>query len=331
MTGGIYDQGKAMKRRHIHQALLSAIAALLALTPAIAAIPVPELRSRVTDDANILSDAARDHIGALLKSHEERTTNQVAVLTVTTLEGEAIEEFATRVFGKWRLGQKKKDNGVLIIVAVKDRRMRIEVGYGLEGILTDVKAGRIIDTIMAPRFKAGDFDGGVTAGVLAAIALLEDKDAQLPEVPGGPGAGSDDIFKGPDLPVYQRILFGCFIFGIIGLFTVIGVVVPQAPGWFLYLFLIPFWATFPIIVVGPRGAFILLCVYLAAFPAAKVIVSRRPWYKKARRDLEKKGRATIGGFTFSSSSSEGGSSSGGSGGFSGGGGSSGGGGASGGW
>ncbi|MBP7738886.1 MAG: TPM domain-containing protein [Spirochaetes bacterium] len=320
-----------MKRRRFHQALLTALAALLALAPAMAAIPVPELRGRVTDDAGVLGDATEDHIGSLLKSHEERTTNQVAVLTITSLEGESIEEFATRVFGKWRLGRKKKDNGVLIIVAVKDRRMRIEVGYGLEGVLTDVKAGRIIDTIMAPRFKAGDFDGGVTAGALAVIAQLEDKNAPLPGETGGPGAGSDDFLKGPDLPIYQRILFGCFIFGIIGLFTIIGVVVPRAPGWFLYLFLIPFWATFPIVVVGPRGAFILLCVYLAAFPAAKIIVSRRPWYKKARRDLEKKGRATIGGFTFSASSSGGGSSSGGSGGFSGGGGSSGGGGASGGW
>lgn len=330
-AGRMHNTVRSMAQRHIHRTAQALLLTLMAVMPVLSGIPVPALRGRVTDDANILSAATKDHISALLKAHEDRTTNQVAVLTVTTLDGEAIEEFVTRVFGKWRLGLKKKDNGVLIIVAVKNRRMRIEVGYGLEGVLTDLKAGRIIDTIMAPRFKAGDFDGGVTAGVLAVIALLEDKDAQLPVDTGGQGAGSDDFFKGPDLPIIQRILLGCFIFGIIGLFTIIGVAVPRAPGWFLYLFLIPFWATFPIVAVGPRAAFILLCVYLAAFPAAKIIVSRTPWYKKARRDLEEKGSATIGGFTFSSSSSGGWSSSGRSGGFSGGGGSSGGGGASGGW
>jgi uncharacterized protein len=117
------------------------------------------------------------------------------------------------------------------------------------------------------------------------------------------------------------------------LFTIIGVLTPGM-GWFLYLFLIPFWAMFPIIVVGGTGTLVILGTYLVAFPIAKLIVGRTKWYKKAAKGLKTKGRAKIGGFMLSSSgssSSGGWSSSGGSSGFSGGGGSSGGGGASGGW
>lgn len=321
-----------MTQRRASHFLPALFLALLVSVPTLSLVPVPELRGRVTDDAGILGKATVEHISGLLKAHEDRTTNQVAVLTVETLEGESIEEFATRVFDSWRLGLKKKDNGVLIIVASKDRRMRIEVGYGLEEVLTDAKAGRIIDTVMAPRFKAGDFDGGVTAGVLAVIALLEDTGAASAGQGGGSGEGSDDFFKGPDLPIMQRILIGCFIFGIIGLFTIIGVFTPQGVGWFLYLFLIPFWAMFPIVVVGTTGAFVMLCIYLVAYPVARIFISRSAWFKKARKDFKTKGRASIGGFIFSGgSSSSGWSSSGSSGGFSGGGGSSGGGGASGGW
>ncbi len=195
-----------MSKRHVYRSLPTVLLLLLVLTPAMSLMPVPRLQGRVTDEAGILSKATREHISGLLKSHEDRTTNQVAVLTVTTLEGESIEEFATRVFDKWRLGQKKKDNGVLVIIAARDRRMRIEVGYGLEETLTDVKAGRIIDTVMAPRFKANDFDGGVTAGVLAVIALLEDSGAALPEDTGSSGKGW--MIKGRIFRLYSVFSLG---------------------------------------------------------------------------------------------------------------------------
>ncbi|MBN2160783.1 MAG: TPM domain-containing protein [Spirochaetes bacterium] len=322
-----------MEGRHTGHPLAPLLIALLICAPLTAAIPVPRLEGRVTDRAGILSKATREHVGTLLKAHEDRTTNQVAVLTVPTLDGESIEEFATRVFDAWRLGQKGKDNGVLVIIASGDRRMRIEVGYGLEGALTDLKSGRIIDNIMAPRFKVNDYDGGVTGGVLAIITLLEDPAAAIPDGSESSSEESGSFFEGPDLGIVERILIGCFIFGIIGLFTIIGVLTPGM-GWFLYVFLIPFWAMFPIIVVGARGAITLLVTYLVAFPVVKLAIRRSEWYKKARNDLKNKGSATIGGFTVTSggsSSSGGWSSSGSSGGFSGGGGSSGGGGASGGW
>lgn len=141
-------------------------------------------------------------------------------------------------------------------------------------------------------------------------------------------SGMDD----PEISITERILFGAFIFGIIGLFTVIGIVTPGF-GWFLYFFLIPFWAMFPIIVVGTRGALICLIIYLIVYPTAKLTLKNTELYKKAEKDLLTKGHASIGGFKFSSGGSRGSWSSGGSsgGGFSGGGGRSGGGGSSGSW
>src|SRR5262249_15902047 len=136
----------------------------------------------------------------------------------------------------------------------------------------------------------------------------------------------------PELAWPMRILLGAFIFGIIGLFTIVGVMTPGV-GWFLYVFLIPFWAMFPLIIVGVKGTLALLAIYVLGYPIAKLVLSRTAWYAKAAKDLKTKGHASIGGFTMTSGGSSGFSSSSGSssGGFSGGGGSSGGGGASGSW
>ncbi len=295
------------------------------------AADVPYLSGRITDNAEILSQAKRQSLTELLKAHEDKTGNQIAVLTVTTLGGQSIEEYATAVFDAWKLGQKGKDNGVLIIVAPTERRMRIEVGYGLEATLTDLLAGRIVSNIMTPRFKTGDYDGGVEAGVIAVITALEG--GEVPAVAKtGPDTQKSSGFHidAPDMPLTQRILFGAFTFGIIGLFTVMGVVTPGV-GWFLYFFLIPFWAMFPIVVVGTRGAFYLLITYVIVYPIAKLLLRNTDWYKKAATDLRTKGHASIGAFSISSGGSSWSSGSSGGGGFSGGGGSSGGGGASGGW
>jgi len=294
----------------------------------------------VVDEAGILSDATRDRLRALSKAHEDRTTDQLVVLTLPTLDGESIEDYAVRVFEAWKLGQKGKDNGVLVVVVPNDRRMRIEVGYGLEGDLPDAAAARIIRERMTPRFKAGDFDGGVLDGVTAIVDRLEGRappDAPQSEAASRPGAAG--IFDSEELrnleadlpPWPMRILLGAFIFGIIGLFTFIGVVTPGV-GWFLYVFLIPFWAMFPIVVVGVKGALVLLAFYVVGFPLAKTLLRRQAWYEKASAQLRRTGRATIGGMVITSGgSSSGGSGGSGGGGFSGGGGSSGGGGASGSW
>lgn len=298
----------------------------------------PFLVGRVTDNAEILNDSTRRTLTERLKAHEAGTGNQVAVLTVPTIGDESIEEYAVAVFESWKLGVKGKDNGVLIIVVPNDRRMRIEVGYGLEGALTDSMAGQIIRNVMTPRFKEGDFDGGVEAGVQSVIDVLEK--GALPEMAQDKeyNAFKPTAFniKEVGLSLSERILIGAFVFGIIGLFTIVGVTTPSA-GWFLYLFLIPFWAMFPIIIVGIKGALVLLSIYIIGFPIAKLVIRNTAWYRKASKDLRTKGRASIGGFTFASGRSEsswssGSSSGSGGSGFSGsGGGSSGGGGASGRW
>lgn len=319
--------------------------ALLVLLISIVAFPgmardaeIPYLSGRVNDYAGILSEYAVENLSDKLREHENRTTNQVVVLTLPSLQGESIEDFANRVFIEWGLGQADKDNGILMVVVPDEKRMRIEVGYGLEGSLSDLQAGRIIREVMAPRFREGDFDGGVTEGALAVISILEGQDiADGVYMDESSDSSSFSDFSGienPDMPLGPRILIGAFIFGIIGLFTVLGVLTPGI-GWFLYLFLIPFWATFPIMVIGTKPTLVLLIIYLIAYPAVKLYIRKAPWFIRAKNDLRTKGKASIGGFTFSSGGSGGGSwssgSSSSSGGFSGGGGSSGGGGASGGW
>ncbi|MBI5848936.1 MAG: TPM domain-containing protein [Nitrospirae bacterium] len=314
--------------------LLTLLASIILVANIAAATNVPFLTGRITDNAETLSEPMRKSLTERLKAHEESTGNQIAVLTVSSLEGQSIEEYAEAVFREWKLGQKGKDNGILVVVALKDRRMRIEVGYGLEGTLTDLMAGRIIQNIITPKFKTGDYDGGVEAGVGAIITLLENgKTPELESSLGGETKTSTTSgLEAPPMPLTQRILFGAFIFGIIGLFTVIGIMTPGM-GWFLYFFLIPFWAMFPIVIVGTSGALYMLITYLIVYPLAKLLLSKTAWYAKAAADMRTKGHATIGGFSLSSGSSGGSWSSGSSGssGFSGGGGSSGGGGASGSW
>ena len=114
---------------------------------------IPYLTGRVNDNAQILSEATRNSLIEKLKEHEIRTTNQVVILTVPSLEDESIEDYAYKVFNEWKLGKKDKNNGILIVVVPNERRMRIEVGYGLEGTLPDILASRIIQNIMAPCFR----------------------------------------------------------------------------------------------------------------------------------------------------------------------------------
>src|SRR5690606_36516229 len=131
------------------------------------------LTGRVMDHAGILAGATEGSLEALLAAHEAATTNQVAVLTVPSLGGGTVEGVANGVVNTWGLGQAGRDHGVLLLVARDGRELRIEVGYGLEGALTDAEAGRIIRGVIVPRFRDGDFDGGVTAGVVEILAELD--------------------------------------------------------------------------------------------------------------------------------------------------------------
>ena len=136
------------------------------------ALKVPELNGRVNDRANVLGPSTEQNIEQFLAKHENETSNQIAVLTLSSLKGESLEGYANRVFNTWQLGQRDKNNGILVLVAMKERAIRIEVGYGLEGALTDLLAGRIIRDEMAPQFKQGRPDQGIVNGLNAIAGVI---------------------------------------------------------------------------------------------------------------------------------------------------------------
>ena len=139
----------------------------------VSALEVPPLTGRVVDLAGVLPVHDSDALTNQLKAHEEKTGNQVAVLILPSLDGEPLEEYSHRVATTWKLGQKGTDNGALLLIALKERKLRIEVGYGLEGTLTDLRSSRIIRQEIVPRFKAGDIPGGVRAGTDAILKTIE--------------------------------------------------------------------------------------------------------------------------------------------------------------
>jgi len=131
-----------------------------------AALDIPKPTGYVNDRADIISPEVELKLEQFLKDFDKSDSTQISVLTIPSLEGASLEEYSLQVLESWGLGQKDKDNGALLLVAKKERKIRIEVGYGLEGRLTDLLAGRIIDNEISPRFKQGDFDGGIVSGVV---------------------------------------------------------------------------------------------------------------------------------------------------------------------
>ena len=150
------------------------MAMVLVLLPSFAmgAAKVPALTSRVNDYADMISQATERQLEQSLQAFESSQSTQIAVLTVPSLQGESIEDFSIRVAEAWKIGQKDLDNGAILLIAKKERKIRIEVGYGLEGRLTDLVAGRIIRQVITPAFQTGDFDKGVINGVNAMMETV---------------------------------------------------------------------------------------------------------------------------------------------------------------
>jgi uncharacterized protein len=134
-----------------------------------ASLEVPRLKGHVNDYAAMLSTASERQLEALLTDFEQKESTQIVVLTIPSLQGDSLEDFSIRVAEAWKIGQTKLDNGAILLIAKNDRKIRIDVGYGLEGRLTDLVAGRIIRNVIAPQFKSGRFDQGITEGVAAMI------------------------------------------------------------------------------------------------------------------------------------------------------------------
>ncbi len=288
------------------------------------ALEVPYLAGRVNDLAGLLSSQTVQQLESRLEQLEEATGAQVAVLTLPSLEGEPLEDYSIRVVETWELGRKGIDDGVLLLVSRDDRKVRIEVGYGLEPTLTDVRSRRIVSNLMVPRFREADFDGGVSAAVEAIDATVRGQEDLIP--PGLMDSADNDLMDGTWV---EKLTF-LGIFGVvIGTFSLVSIASSGWTGWVFYLFLMPFYFSFPAAAFGATAGMIALGLWIVAFPilrrwlgtnAGKSVASRLP-----------RGGWTGGGWSSDHRSGGGWSGGGFSGGFSGGGGSFGGGGASGSW
>lgn len=137
------------------------------------ALDVPPLKSRVNDYGGMLSPATISQLDFILKEFEASDSTQIVVLTIPSLKGDNLERFSLNVAEKWGIGQQGKDNGALLVISRDDRKVRIEVGYGLEGTLTDLVSGQIIRKMIVPRFRQGSFNQGVIDGVGAIIAAVK--------------------------------------------------------------------------------------------------------------------------------------------------------------
>jgi len=295
-----------------------AVVTMLGAAALAAALEVPFLGGRVNDLAGLLTDGFEAQLGSRLEELEVETSAQVVVLTVPSLEGDPIEDFSMRVAETWKLGHASADNGILVVIARDERLVRIEVGYGLEGALTDVESGRIISGLMTPRFRVGDFDGGVGAAVDAIAAKARGEPFELP--PDRPGLSIKSDPSG---------LFTLVFVALFGLPFINAALATRGPaGWILYLMLAPFFFVVPAAFLGVLAGGIAAAAWLLLFPLLKAV-----WPKASRFP----GRGSMGGrrgggppIWIGGGSGRGGGGTFG-GGFSGGGGSFGGGGATGGW
>ena len=189
-------------------AYLAAVACLSVATPVPAQqlVPVPALSSPVTDLTGTLTPDQVAALDAKLRAFEQAKGSQIAVLIVATTEPEAIEQYALRVAEAWKLGRKGVDDGALLLVALQDRKVRIEVGYGLEGALPDAIANRIIDEDVVPQFRRGDFHGGIATAV----------DRMMRVVDGEPLPAPASRSPAQDIPGLSGLLPFLFILAIVG-------------------------------------------------------------------------------------------------------------------
>ncbi|HEY2135714.1 MAG TPA: TPM domain-containing protein [Xanthobacteraceae bacterium] len=193
---------------------LFALLAVLALAAPADAQTFPSLSGRVVDDAGILDQAMRASLTAKLAALEAKTTDQLVIVTVKSLQGLAVEDYANRLFRAWGLGQKDRNNGVLLVVAPNDRKVRIEVGYGLEGTLPDAIAKLIIDQSILPRFRAADMAGGVVRGTDDIILALTGEGEALKRRAPPAASGSQVHDRGT---VELSPVVGFLVLGLFGL------------------------------------------------------------------------------------------------------------------
>jgi uncharacterized protein len=186
------------------------LALILHATPTLAR-DVPALKARVNDYARMLSSYTEKQLEGILRDLEKTDSTQIVVLTIPSLEGEVLEEFSIKVADTWKIGQKGLDNGAILLIAKDDRQIRIEVGYGLEGSLTDLMSGRIVQNVILPRFRAGNFDQGVLDGVQAMVGVVRGEFTAPEKIPSRKGSE----FKGTH-PIFIAWIFFIFFIVVLG-------------------------------------------------------------------------------------------------------------------
>jgi uncharacterized protein len=171
------------KARVMHRVRSVSVVVLICITAIAAAAqsPLPKPQGRVNDFANVIDPATEAEIDRRLDVIEQKTSAEIAVATIQSLNGISVEEYANRLFKEWGVGQAKQDNGVLVLIAPNDREMRIEVGYGLEGVLPDGLAGQVIRDDFTPRFRENDYSGGIRNGVNRIADIVEKQQVLTPE------------------------------------------------------------------------------------------------------------------------------------------------------
>ena len=222
--------------RRILLAGLIALAGLLAGVPARADVPVPPLKTRVTDLTGTLSDAQRGELESRIAAFEARRGSQIAVLLLPSTKPEEIEQYAIRVAEAWKIGRKKVDDGLILVVAKDDRRLRIEVGYGLEGAIPDSLAKRVIDERITPRFRDGDFYGGIRDGVDQLIRLAEGEKLPPPAATGSGARSGADPFQYLVPAIIFIVVVGSILKAVLGRFpgSLATGIVLGAIAWFLF-------------------------------------------------------------------------------------------------
>jgi uncharacterized protein len=179
----------------------------------------PALTGRLVDEAGLIGPAARSRLEGELAAFEEKSSDQLVVATISSLDGAVLEDYANGLFRHWQLGQAQENNGVLLLVAYGDRKIRIEVGYGLEGVLTDALSRLIIETSIVPAFRQGDFEKGIVDGASAIMAVLSGDTAELEararRNATEPGSDSENWIVMAFVTVWFVLIFGAIILSIL--------------------------------------------------------------------------------------------------------------------
>ena len=213
----------------------------------------------VVDQANLLSPSTEADLTSLILAHQDSTSNQLAVLTIPSLDGEVLEEYSLKVARGWQLGTAGNNNGVLILIAVAERSVRIEVGYGLEGNLPDISAKRIIDNVMIPLFRQDNFEVGILEGVTTTIAAIE---------------GS---YSPQDLLTDGQFVEGFMLAAIPILLACAFILQPASSFWVMMLFMLP------LLIAGGHQLFPPYGAYVFPLALFFVLISVRTYLKKSSK------------------------------------------------